>query len=392
MIALVVKTNQGAMWVIPQIEALLAKGNRVVAVIPEGDGRLRTSLDKLANDEPKFAVEPIGFDFSIGPRLATIRGIWKLRRVLKQWNVSVAFYHLYASALACRAATIFTRIRTVHMVAGPLYLENRLISVFERYLQFRDDRIIAGSRYTYEKYRAIGTSSKKLAVVPYGVDLVRFHPDANDPNIPDTRDPAETSEFTVVMVAYFYAPKQLVFSNVGIKGHELAIEAWRGFSADKEDVRLIFVGSGFGEDGDPYREHLQRTSTRMGLEQSIHWVDTVEDVRSLYKSADLSISPSLSDNHGAVLEASAMAVPSVVSSAGALSEAVSDKSGWVFESGDSAGLQRCIEQAYSEWKSDTLHVRGVEARNLMVSDFDIQRSAERICEVIGSTLKTDNDT
>lgn len=389
-VAVVVKTNQGAMWIIPQISALLDAGIPVLAVIPSGDGRLRTALNDLAESDTRFEVVSINFDFEFRMRISTIVGIHRLRRILTQRRISAVLYHLYASALATRFATLFTRIRRVHMVAGPLYLENQFIRLVERFLCRIDHRVIAGSRYTYDRYLELGYPSKRLRAVPYGVDVQWFDPKGQIPEMPVIGDKGNLRDtFTVIMVAYFYAPKKLVHSEVGIKGHETLLAAWKRFLSSNPSAQLLLVGSGFGPGGDSYRESLMQQAIRDGINESVCWINTLQDVRSAYASADISVSPSVSDNHGAVLEASAMGVPSIVSTAGALAEAVTSESGWVFATRDHMELAKYISLAYEHWKTGDLSNYGAAARELMKDEFDLTDCSNRVCQtvlgVIGGT-------
>lgn len=382
-IAVVIKTNEGGLWLVPQVRELLSRGARVLVILPAGDGRLSRTLATLAAEEPCLRIEAVPFDFALKLDLRTVRGIRDVRRVLTLWDVDTVFYHLYASALTVRIATLgMRRLRKVHMVAGPLYLENRAIRLVERLLWRFDTTVIAGSEFTRQRYLEIGADDRRLCAVPYGVDTRHFRRPAR--GRPDARHALGLTEqtFVVVMVAYVYAPKSLVFPGVGIKGHELAIEAWSTVFSERSDVRLLFVGSGFHDDGTEHRDELIERCQALGLGGSIGWVDSVEDVRPYYLAADLSISPSLSENHGAVLEASAMGVPSIVSDAGALPEALAPGAGWVFASGDPCELAGCLQDAYESWRAGDLDGLGAIARTHVEENFDLESSVGQVADIV----------
>jgi glycosyltransferase involved in cell wall biosynthesis len=364
----VLKTDQGGLWAVPQMLAARERGHDICFVIPPGGGRLRRELD--VRGVP--VVESV-FDFSFRPSWRLLRGLLALRRQLASLDADVFFYHLLASALAVRIATFGWRVRRVHMVAGPLYLDSRPIRSAERVLSRLDTVVIGGSDHTADRYRQLGMPASRVRAIPYGVDLERFDPRSVEP------EPSVDSDvFTAIMVAYVYAPKKSVYPGVGIKGHEVILEAWDSFAKDHPDSELVLVGAGFDEAGELHREELKK---RWASTWGVRWIDSVEDVRPWYAAAQVSVSPSLSENHGAALEASAMECPSIVSDAGALPETVvAGDTGWVVPRGQVEPLQVALERAYAWWRTGELRAMGTRARALMAEGFDQRSCAARVAD------------
>jgi glycosyltransferase involved in cell wall biosynthesis len=335
----VLKTNQGGLWAVPQMLAARERGHDICFVIPAGDGRLRRDLDAQA-----VPVVESAFDFSFRPSLRMLRGLFALRRQLRALHADVFFYHLLASALAVRVATLGQRVRRVHMVAGPLYLDSRPIRWAERLLCRLDDVVIGGSEHTAARYRDLGLPSSRVRAIPYGVDLQRF-------------DRAHTAPEPSIDPEVFTA-------------------------ADHPDSRLVLVGAGFNEAGERHRQMLMSSSAGT---PNVRWIDSVNDVRPWYAAAQISVSPSLSENHGAALEASAMECPSVVSDAGALPEAVvQGRTGWIVARGAAGPLLNALEEAHRAWREGALPVMGKTARELMVERFDQTACSERVAdELVG---------
>jgi glycosyltransferase involved in cell wall biosynthesis len=148
---------------------------------------------------------------------------------------------------------------------------------------------------------------------------------------------------------------------------------------------LTLVGSGFDEAGEAYRNRLLTALPAAPESLGLTWLTSVDDVRSLYEKADVSISPSLSENHGAALEASAMGLPCIVSDAGALPEAVDDASGWVHRAGDPASIEIALELALAAKKAQRLVHMGGAARRLMEQEFDQARSATEVIDIVQSS-------
>lgn len=373
----ILKTNEGGLWAIPQMQELSRRGHDVLFLIPPGNGRLRRTLQDL--DIPVVEAE---FDFRFNKDWRTIHGVWRLRRQIRRISPDIIFYHLYASALAARISTVGLGVRRVHMVAGPLYLDSRVIRSVERILARLDHTLIAGSRYTAARYKQLGYPANRLHAIPYGVDLERFDLEKVEPETslqPDT--------FNAVMVAYFYAPKSQVYPGVGIKGHEILLNAWSKFVEEVPGARLTLVGAGFGAEGENHRRELMAVWTdRL---PSVRWIDSVDDVRPWYAGSAISISPSLSENHGAALEASAMACPSIVSNAGALPETVDDgATGWIFPTGDEDALLQSIRAAYSAWQTGDLNRMGQAARRKMAASFSQRVTSSQVARAILGPKRT----
>ena len=377
-----VKTTEGGLWIVPHVRALRAMGATVLVVLPAGDGRLVHAVTQLMATDSGVELHRTSFDFSFRPGVRLVRGLLAHRRLLRRLRADAALYHLYATALATRFALWGSRTRRVHMVAGPLYLESTPIRWAERVLCRLDHHVIAGSAFTGRAYAALGMPAHRLSVVPYGVDLDHFAPEPGSLGAARSRLGLPSDAFVAVMVAFVYAPKSLVHSAEGIKGHRVALEAWSELRQDHDDIRLLLVGSGFDADGEDYRQRLIASLPTSLSELGILWLDSVDDVREAYRAADLSLSPSLSENHGAAVEAGAMGCPSVVSNAGGLPETVAPDSGWIVPAGDAGALAAAVRDAIQEHRVGTLAAKGERAREHIAAGFALDDCARLVARTV----------
>ncbi|GAA1574832.1 hypothetical protein GCM10009827_115900 [Dactylosporangium maewongense] len=383
---MIIKTDDGGRWTVPQLDELRRRGHEVVAVLPPGsEGQLRKALHDRGID-----VVQSGFDFRFRPTPATAAGLLRLRGQLRALAPDVLHYHLYASALAARIASVGLPARRVHMVPGPLFLESPLIRTVERVLCRRDEVVISGSRHTATLYRAIGMPDSRVVPVHYGTDVEHFSPPsaAYRAACRDAFGLADTT-FTACMVAYVYPPKWLTHRGRGIKGHDILLTAWRRFRRDVPDARLILLGGGFDAAGEAYRQQLMR---RFGVtgergRGGVDWHESTLDVRDCYAAADVSVSPSLSENHGAAREAGAMGVPSIVSDAGALPETVDPSSGWLVPRDDVDALVAALHEAHAEFLAGTLRHRGALSRELVVDRFAEGPAAAAVADVLERVVR-----
>jgi glycosyltransferase involved in cell wall biosynthesis len=379
-VLLVLKTSEGALWVLPHVDELRRRGHAVVVVLPKRPGRLRTALSARA-----VPVVDSPFDFRFRPFPRTLTGLLRLRRLINRLSPDVLHYHLYASALAARLSSLGLGIPRVHMVAGPLHLEWMPTRTAERLLARLDTVTIGGSDFISERYRELGRPAARTPSIPYGVDTGHFQPPSGW-----QRDRARAAlglgpgTFLVVMVAFVYAPRGRLHAGHGIKGHDVLLAAWTSFHTEHPDARLFLVGGGFDDAGERHRKDLIRLF-RLDDPRTAHgvtWLESTDDVRLFYAAADLSVSPSLSDNHGAAVEAGAMGLPSIVSDAGALPETVSPESGWVVPRGDSDSLVAALRHAHAEGPHGLLPTRGRAARQLVLRRFSGTRAAKAVATAI----------
>ncbi|MDV8001442.1 glycosyltransferase [Rhodococcus sp. IEGM 1408] len=378
-ILVILKTNEGGQWAIPQILELLRRGHNVSLVMPGGGGRLKRDADR-----ERIEVLETNFQFAFSSPVQAAKGIAELRNLIVREKPDVLFYHLYASAIAARISSIRLRVKRVHMVAGPLYLESRPIRLAEKILVTLDDTLIAGSEYTYRAYKRLGGAGADwTTMIPYGTDCQRRAPaKPGEKSSLRTKLGFSETDFVVVFVAYIYSPKRALGQTIGLKGHEIAIEAWRKFSRENHGVKLVFIGSGFGAEAAIYRESLVSSTAS---EESITWITSVEDVSPWYKAADISISPSLSENHGAAMEAGAYGIPSIVSSAGGLPEMLPPYCGWVVQAGDCDELYAALNTALATRDQNGLEDQGREIRRHISGRYESSFCASAVASEIEMT-------
>ena len=111
------------------------------------------------------------------------------------------------------------------------------------------------------------------------------------------------------------------------------------FRAHHPRAHLLLVGSGWGRAGEAHRKELI-ARYRVTADPNVTWLASVADVRPCYDAADVSVSPSFSEGHGAATEASAMGVPSIVSDAGGLPETVDEPAAGSFRAVTCGALVR----------------------------------------------------
>jgi glycosyltransferase involved in cell wall biosynthesis len=172
------------------------------------------------------------------------------------------------------------------------------------------------------------------------------------------------------------------------KGHTYALNALRRLVAEGLPVQYRIAG-----DGDQ-RDALEYDIEDQGLGEHVELVGacTAEQVRGHLEWADVFLHPSLSEAFGvSVLEAQAMGVPVVCSSAGGLAENVADgETGFVVAPRDDVALAERVARIAAD---PELHRRMREAaRSRARARFDAKRQLDRFEELYRTLLDTGQDT
>lgn len=161
-----------------------------------------------------------------------------------------------------------------------------------RFLKGRDNLgLIVGTKAAQAFYIQKGI---KTIYLPHGVDTARFQPASLDERTASRARLGLPQDKFIAIYPARYVPE---------KNHLLALK----LAASMPDVHFVFAGSG----SDIYRSTLKKIASAYRL-TNVSFLEHIEAPELLYKSADITIFPSLADNPGLVLlESMASSVPVV---------------------------------------------------------------------------------
>ncbi|WP_052372325.1 glycosyltransferase [Amycolatopsis taiwanensis] len=372
-VALVLAGDGDTARALSLVDELRARGHEVVAVLPGRAGDARAALTErgvpVLRSPSDFRLQPVG---------SGLAGLFRFHRTLRELAPDVLCCE---DAPMTRLASIRLGIPVVYLTTG--LLESPVLRAAERRLSRLDTMTVVPSEYAARHYRDAGRTVAQTPVVPYGVDLEHFQP--LSPGVRQhLRQRLEITHtgLVAIMVARVHPPGRPAYAGCSRKGHDVLLDAWRGFHAEYPDSHLIVIGDGVDAAGERHRQELIRRFRTDLADSGVTWIDAVEDIRPYYAAADVNVSPSRSDEGGSVCEACAMGVPSIVSDAGGLPETVTAGSGWVFHGGDSTALGAALRSACAEHGNGELAARGASARQLAVGRFDARRMSVALADVV----------
>jgi glycosyltransferase involved in cell wall biosynthesis len=223
----------------------------------------------------------------------------------------------------------------------------------ERKALNQSDLIVVLSRYTRDKLLNIyGVADGKIAIIPGGIDLVRFHPAA------DRREVRERlnlpTEKTILLTV-----RNLV-SRMGI---ENLIRAMQEIVKSLPDIVLIIGGTG------PLKNDLAVMSSKLNLDHHIHFVGFIPEAAlpEYYQAADIFVLPTVElEGFGLVtLEALASGTPVLGTPVGGTQEIlITLDSRFLFQNTSHKSISRLVIetcQAYRNqpdiWRRDSLRCR-----------------------------------
>lgn len=265
-----------------------------------------------------------------GP-LAYFTNVRFLRRVLRQWRPDLLNVH-YASGYGTTAALTGYRSILLSVWGSDVYdFPNE--SIFKKWLVRRNLRsataVASTSHAMAAQVRRLTPERHEVTVTPFGVDLACFAP------APVSR----AADVLTLGIVKSLAPKY---------GVDLLLHAFAGLLATDEVracprvCRLLVVGDG------PQRKELVALSQQLGIATHTEFIGAVAhaDVPRWLNRMDIYAAPSTLDSESfgvAVIEASACALPVVVSDVDGLSEVVLDgATGIVVPRNDVPALQAAL--------------------------------------------------
>jgi glycosyltransferase involved in cell wall biosynthesis len=366
----IVATAVGGDWFYQQVTGLARLGHTVQVVLP-GHGAL---ADRLL--EAGIGVEIIPFK---GRRLRhqprIIAAELQLARFIRSFQPDIIHAHLLKAVLCCRLAAIgYPKALRVAQLPGMVHLHSCSFRLLDRWTLSRDDLIIGSCRAIADRYRGMG--ARAVAVSYYGCDVHKFDPLTSGAEFRREFGLAADTP-TVGMVAHMYPTGMRAFQAVGVKGHEVFLDAVPLILQRVPDARLFVVGDEFAGNGE-YRRRLEARAAALGLNRSVHFAGHRSDIASVMAGLDVVVNPSIQDSAcGTMIEALLMRKGVVASNVGGLPDTVQDgETGLLIPPADPAALAAAVTKLLTD---PALRLEmGTQGRERCLRRFDIDTTVAEL--------------
>jgi glycosyltransferase involved in cell wall biosynthesis len=350
------------------------RGHRVVVLTRRMTGLpLREAMDGVSVVRAIWAIEA-GPLYGLTYTLSAARFLLRHR---SQWDV-VHITHIYLDAFAAmltrrwHGLPIVVRpacaghygdlARLARLRAWPLYPGPGKVALRALIRTVvRADAFIANSRELREELVAAGCPAGKVAHIPNGVDLNRFHPDPAARSA-EGRRCLGLPEGPLMVFAGRLDPQ---------KGLHTLMDAMRSPALAVSGARVVLLGDG------PQRAELAEAVQRHGLSDRVLFRGVVEEVAPYLRASDIFAFPTMGEGMpNALLEAMATGLPCVASAVGGCRDVITNgETGLLVPPGDAAAFQEALEALIQS--SGTRERLGAAARQDAVSRFGLERMVER---------------
>lgn len=295
------------------VAGLKARGDR--ALVMSAGGNRVAEIERLGGEHFLWPVA------SKNP-CRIINNARKLARFISDMKVDVVHVRSRAPAWSAWPACRKTGCKFVTTFHAAYKFSNP-VKRFYNGVMAKSDRIIAISEFIAEHIRrTYGAGNEKITVIPRGIDITRFSPEA----VTEERREALRSAWSIADKA----PVILLPARVSpIKGHTLFIEAMARLPKEIA-ARAVIVGDEQGRD--EYLRNLKSLINALNLQDRVRIAGHCADMPAAYSLADLVVAPSsVPEGFGrAPVEAMAMGKPIIASDLGAFRETIEDgKTGWL---------------------------------------------------------------
>lgn len=330
----VTATSVGGAWFHDQVTGLARRGHTVRAVLPEpGPLGARLADDGIRVDIVRFR----GKRPSQLPRIAAAE--LRLLRLVRDFRPDVIHAHLLKAILACRLASAGYRpALRVTQVPGTVHLRIPLLRWLDLWTLRRDDVVIGSCRAIADRYRAMGARSAEVSY--YGCDVHAIDPSASGAAFRREFGLADGTP-AIGMIAHMYRSSLRAFRDVGVKGHEVFIDAAPLIQARVPGAAIFVVGDELSGNGG-YRRELEARAAARGA--AVRFTGHRSDIATVLAGLDVVVIPSIEESACyAAVEALLMGKGVVASDVGGLPDTVRHgQTGLLFPPGDPAALAAAV--------------------------------------------------
>ena len=299
-------------------------------------------------------------NFSLGSMnpIIMLLNVYKLSRIIKRYKINIIHARSRAPAWSAYFAAKKMGIPFVTTFHGTYSIQNKLKKKYNS-IMVKSDRVIAISRFINNHILSNYNIDKdKIVTIHRGINIERF----NYLKVADERLISLLNIFNIPEDSFVVLlPGRIT----RWKGHILLIEAI--FKLQRSDIICLFVGDSQGRN--KYYAELEKILDKFKLKNNFRIIPNQSDMATIYKLADVVVSPSLDPEAfgRVVVEAQAMGRPTISANHGGGSEIIIDGlTGWLFKPGDADDLSDKINKALSLNKDnrDKLAINAIKRAKL----------------------------
>ena len=286
-------------------------------------------------------------------------------------NISIVHARSRAPAWSCLLATKITRRKFVTTFHGTYNFKSS-IKKFYNSVMVRSNLTIAGSNFIFshikDNYSKYLDLKKKFLVIFRGINVDYFDPSTT----------LENEESQLLKDWGLNRGKKIILMPGRLsswKGQEVFIEALNLVNKELGHQSFYAVILGSDQGRNVYSKKIKRLSEQYRLTRQLRFVEHCKNMPLAYKISNLIVSPSIEpEAFGRIaVEAQSMEKPIIASDIGGSKETIiNNKTGFLFESGNSEALSKKIIEVLNSDES-TLKSLGIEGRKNIIKKFNVEK-------------------
>ena len=261
-------------------------------------------------------------------------------------HILSGFHSLAAVLMKCVCGKkVIIKVSSTGFLSNFIELKSSLFGSFMLRFLRHADRLVVLCSQAFAEASAQGFADTKIAVIPNGVDAVRFKP----------RQSQGVQRKRIVYVG----------SLAAAKGVDILLDALYSLRQEQPEIALEIFGSG------PAENQLKEKSATLGLADAVRFYGTVADIEQQLDTSCIVVQPSLSEGmSNVILEAMAAGLPVVATRTGAAPDMIQDAvNGLLVDVGSAEQIHNAIVRLLAD--EDFAHRIGMQARASIESMYAI---------------------
>jgi glycosyltransferase involved in cell wall biosynthesis len=364
---------------------LRERGHQVILACIDG------SPSKAKAQEVGLPVKTVNLPKKLQDIPAIVRGIGELYSLFRAEHPDVVHYYIIPVSFWARIAAWLAGVPVrVYKPPSLWDLDIRAYRWIEYTTAWMDSAIVASSKPLEAFYRRSPLTRHKAVLSYYGFPLQPFDP-RTDGSIVRQELGLGSDDLVVGMVAYLVPPIQRFNRRLGIKGHEILLEAARTVVAQDKRVRFLIVGDEPPRpDRGMYMARLKQMAQELGVQDHVLFTGYRSDIPNILAAVDLVVVPSLSENVGGAVEPLLMEKPVVASNVGGLPDVVIDaETGFLVPPSDPHALAEAILKMVALTPEER-RCMGQKGRVIIQDRFEIGKTVDQLESLYCTILQRDN--
>lgn len=363
-------------WMQYPLAELQATGHKVTVLCPSGTA----AWEQFSQH---FAVKHVGLPQHLKDVRGVARAIRDLRRIYEAERPDVVYHYMIPVSYWSRIAAWLAKVPVrVYKPVSQWELSIPFYRAAEFATAWMDNLLLMTNQTLYRTYSSWAHVRGKAHLHYLGIPVSRFDPTVYVEQGRSFRREIGGDGIVVGLIAYLYPPIPALNPNVGVKGHEILMQAAREIISKYPNIRFVFVGDEpSGPNSGAYRAKLIQMASDLGLAMHCQFMGTRSDIPAVLAGLDFVVMPSLSEGLGmASVEALLMCKPVIASRVGALPDIIMDGvTGLLTRPGDPQDLAQAILKM-AALSHDQREEMGHRGREMVIDRFDIRQVVEQeIC-------------